>query len=283
MKKFKKIYIEITNYCNLKCLFCSIDTKEKKEMNIEDFEHILKKIDGYTDYVYLHVKGEPLLHSHFEEILALCSKYNKKVNLTTNGTLLQSRVSSIVNTGVVRQINVSLHCKNGEDKKYLDTILKATQILLDRTDINVVYRYWTLPNKKIANEQRKAINYILSFWSLDLDIWKEIDSKDNITLRPHLYLNKGEEFVWPTIKNHLILEKTTCYGLRKHIAILADGTVVPCCLDSSGIISLGNIYKQTLSQIMDTDRVTKIVKNFKNNKMSEELCQKCSYRLKFER
>ena len=76
MKKFKKIYIEITNICNLSCSFCSKTNKDKKELTIEEFETILKKIDDYTDYIYLHVKGEPLLHSKLEELLSL---YIRKV------------------------------------------------------------------------------------------------------------------------------------------------------------------------------------------------------------
>jgi len=91
MKKFKKIYVEITNKCNLKCPFCSIDDKKKREMNLLEFDDVLNKITDYTDYLYLHVKGEPLLHSNFKEILDICLKYNKKVNITTNGSLLKKK------------------------------------------------------------------------------------------------------------------------------------------------------------------------------------------------
>ena len=87
MKKFRKIYIEITNVCNLKCSFCSEVTKKRRFMTKEEFELILKKINKYTDYIYLHVKGEPLLHKEIIEFIKMASKYNIKVNLTTNGTL----------------------------------------------------------------------------------------------------------------------------------------------------------------------------------------------------
>jgi len=61
-KKFKKIYIEITNKCNLNCSFCLKDNRVSHEMSLEEFELVLKKIDQFTDYIYLHVKGEPLSH-----------------------------------------------------------------------------------------------------------------------------------------------------------------------------------------------------------------------------
>ena len=60
---FKKIYIEITNVCNLKCEFCPETTRQKKFMSVEEFEEVISKIYTYTNLVCLHVKGEPLLHN----------------------------------------------------------------------------------------------------------------------------------------------------------------------------------------------------------------------------
>ena len=71
-----------------------------------------------------------------------------------------------------------------------------------------------------------------------------------------------------------------CKGLDTHIGILADGTVIPCCLDSSGIINLGNIYEENLSDILEKEKTKQIISGFKNNKLVEELCQKCDFRKK---
>lgn len=76
--KFKRIYIEITNICNLKCSFCSNSKRNKKEMSIDEFELVMSKITMYTDYIYLHVKGEALSHHYLDDILSICKKYNKK-------------------------------------------------------------------------------------------------------------------------------------------------------------------------------------------------------------
>lgn len=67
--KFKKIYVEITNICNLNCSFCSKDNLKKKEMSLQEFDKVLSKIRQYTDTIYLHVKGEPLLHSKQKKFL----------------------------------------------------------------------------------------------------------------------------------------------------------------------------------------------------------------------
>lgn len=68
MKKLKKIYIEITNICNLNCSFCSKNSRKKENMTLEEFKQILEKIKHRTESIYLHVTGEPLLHPNFEEI-----------------------------------------------------------------------------------------------------------------------------------------------------------------------------------------------------------------------
>jgi len=262
MKKFKKIYIEITNICNLNCPFCSKDEKEKKEMNLEEFEHILKQINDYTDYLYLHVKGEPLLHRNFKEILKLCKQYNKQVNITTNATLLDKRLNDILESNVVRQINISL--QSLISLEYIDDIISSADIL-SNNGIQVVYRMW-VQNKY----QNKVLEKLEQHYNIKIE-------KDNTKLRNNLYFNKDKEFIWPNLNNDFVNEKGSCYGTRTHIGILSDGTVIPCCLDSSGVINLGNIFKQDLKQIINNDRFINMKTNFQNNKLCEELCKKCGF------
>ncbi|MDD3340675.1 MAG: radical SAM protein [Bacilli bacterium] len=280
--KFKKIYIEITNQCNLSCSFCSKDHLPAKEMTLHEFKHVLKEINPYTDYLYLHVKGEPLMHTQFDEILFLCKKYNKKVNLTTNGFFLAKQLDAIVNTGVVRQINLSLHATYPKENQVLNQILKSTDILLQKTDIEIVYRFWALPSKGFSDSQAYKIDQICTFFNLSDEKKVEIEEKQNIILRKHLYLNKESEFEWPSLEKDKSISCGTCYGTRKHLAILAGGNVVPCCLDSAGVITFGNIYKETFDTIIKKDRFQKMKSNFQNHKVLEPLCQKCTYRLKFK-
>lgn len=68
---FKKIYIEITDICNLKCKFCPDTNRNKEIMSVKKFEEIIKKIHNYTKLVCLHVKGEPLLYNQLEDILKI--------------------------------------------------------------------------------------------------------------------------------------------------------------------------------------------------------------------
>ena len=264
MKKFKRIYIEITNICNLSCSFCSIDHRVKKIITPHEFESILKKINDYTDYIYLHVKGEPLLHPELKKLLDIASKYNKHVNITTNGTLLKDKVD-ILNHEAVRQINISLHSEN-QQANYLENIINSVDKLKNKI---IVLRYWTLKDEKSP----VIVDNVLKSFNLSTT-----DVNNHIKLRDNLYLDKQEEFVWPSLDNDYYNEIGTCYALKDQLAILVDGTVVPCCLDSDGVINLGNIYKENLEDIINSNRYQAMKIGFCNRKVTEELCKRCSFK-----
>ena len=256
--KFKKIYIEITNICNLNCSFCSKDKRIKKSISTKQFENILKKINKYTDYIYLHVKGEPLLHNNLKELLDLAYKYNKQVNITTNGVFLKEK-TDILKHKAVRQINISLHSENNKEN-YLDDIYKEIDELKDKI---IVLRYWTL-----KNNESDIIKEVFSHYDL------EDNNKSHIKIRKDLYLDKAEEFIWPSLDNDYYDDTGYCYALKDHIGILVEGTVIPCCLDGEGIINLGNIYENSLEDIINSDRFINMKNNFSNRKACEELCKK---------
>ncbi len=248
--RFKKVYIEITNNCNLNCSFCIHNKRERKFMDIEDFKIILDKIKLYTEYIYLHVLGEPLMHPKINEFIEEASKYFK-VNITTNGYFLKR----IVNNKNIRQVNISLQAYDNKVslEKYMESIINdAKELEKNNTIIN--YRLWALDK-----ELKKKMQEILSKYY----------NKVNI--------NEEAEFIWPSLDNDYYNEVGSCRGLIDHIGILVDGTIIPCCLDSEGVINLGNIYKDELDTVLSSNRVTKMIEGFKNNKKIEELCKKCNF------
>ena len=144
--RFKKIYIEITNICNLNCSFCSKDNRELRELSLQEFDKISQKIRQYTNTIYLHVKGEPLLHTKFVQILDISKKYNLNVKITTNGCLLSKHLKTLQKYTNIRQINVSLHCENNM-KDYFEKVFTSCDILAK--SIPIVYRIWLLDNLKL--------------------------------------------------------------------------------------------------------------------------------------
>lgn len=266
---FKKIYVEITNICNLNCDFCSKDKRKKQEITLDNYKILLDKIRPFTNYIYLHVKGEPLLHSKIELVFKIAYDKGFKINITTNGTLLKKKEAILINSKGIRQINVSLH-SNINNEEYLNEVIDTVKNIKNNSDIIFSLRLWNLNNPKTDNTGVISI--------LEKQFNKVIDKKcKNIKLDNNIYLNFESVFEWPSLNNSFYNESGKCYGLRDHIGILVDGTVIPCCLDSGGIINLGNIYNSSLEDILQTKKYKNMLNNFKNNKKCEELCRHCNF------
>ena len=60
--RFSKVYVEISNLCNLSCAFCPGTKRKKKAMTEDEFAALLPKLRPYTDFLYFHLMGEPLCH-----------------------------------------------------------------------------------------------------------------------------------------------------------------------------------------------------------------------------
>lgn len=100
-------------------------------------------------------------------------------------------------------------------------------------------------------------------------------------IRNGLFMEWGDRFEWPDQKAPDQGNCLYCHGLQDHFGILCDGTVVPCCLDSDGIIALGNIFQEELSDILSSPRAKAIVNGFQRRRASEDLCRRCGFARKF--
>lgn len=277
--RFKRIYIEISNVCNLKCDFCIQNSRENKIMSVEEFEYILKQIDDYSEYLYLHVLGEPLLHPHLKEILELCSKYHKKVMITTNATLLKKQLT-ILCCDCVKQVNLSIHSfPYHMQQAYLQDIYECAKRLASY-HIHVNYRLWSIKENELDEIAKKLLNDILKQYDKQLDHVQRLQRFD---LSNYIHMHFEEVFTWPTLSNDYVGDQGTCLGLKQMIAILSDGSVVPCCLDSKKEACLGNIFQTSFLEIIHSDLVKQTLNNFKNHKITLELCKHCSYRLRFSK
>ena len=288
-KRFKKIYVEITNSCNLKCSFCPEGKRAKEFMTVEKFEHIISEVKEYTNLVALHVKGEPLLHPELKEILEICNKNNILVNITTNATLLEKNKDIIIESNAVRQLNLSLHSitKNENTKSYnfenyINSVLKVSKEILEKTNIIISYRLWNLENIEENGENYRILKELENEFKIN-DLVNVAKKESFVKLAENAFLNQDLEFVWPSMDSNVISECGTCWGLRNQVAILVNGDVVPCCLDENGEINLGNIYKSTFEEILDNNLTKKLIKGFEENKIIHNLCKRCGFRSKFEK
>ena len=277
-KRFSKIYVEITNMCNLNCSFCSRDLLSKKEMSPAEFKVIIDRIKKYTDNIYLHVKGEPLLHSQLDEILGICDNSGLNVRITTNGTLL-SKKKNILKKHYIKQLNISLHSEN-DIENYFEQVFSSCDELNSGTSI--IYRIWTIDELGEKKLSPIIVDNLKKHYKLSTDIVDKINKEKNIKIKDNIYIDKDYKFEWPTM-NVKKRDKGTCLGTKTHVAILCNGTVTPCCLDSNGIIKLGNIFENDFEEILNSDLFKKINIGFSNYNLIHDLCKSCTYNYRFDK
>lgn len=286
MRKFKKVYIEITNVCNLSCAFCPKTRRKPGFMEEDLFLRILNEVKGFTRSLYFHVLGEPLLHPGLGRFLAACQEAGTRVNITTNGTLVRSAGDILLSSPALRQVNFSLHSFEANMNtcsvdEYINTIFEFIQAARSRTSLSIILRLWNLGEGSANEGNQYLLRRIEEFFQLPYRIEEKLTPVNGLKLEDRIFLNQAMTFQWPDQGDRELEEKGFCYGLRDQIAFLVDGTVVPCCLDSEAGIDLGNIRTQCLHDILQSERASYFYDSFSQRKVVEPLCRKCSYRLRF--
>lgn len=274
----KRAYVEITNVCNLHCSFCPGTRRTKRFLKPEAFRVLAEKLRRHVSYVYLHVMGEPLLHPQLEELLEIASALGLRVCITTNGTLLAEKAPVLLAAPTLHKLSVSLH--SAEDKGDLTGYLTAVWDYASRaaqTGTICALRLWNMGTANTRNGE------ILAFLEARLGtppLELPQPRLGSWRLGERLYLEQAERFHWPDLS---VPETGTrfCLGLRDQVAVLVDGTVVPCCLDHEGDIPLGNLLEQDLEEILHSPRALAVYEGFSWGRPPEELCRRCGFARRF--
>lgn len=276
----KRAYIEITNSCNLACSFCPGTRREKRMMTPEEFALAAEKLRAHVGYVYLHVMGEPLLHPRLEEFLTIAGEKGLRLCITTNGTLLQKRQRELLSAPSLHKVSISLHSMEGngagEMEDYLEQCWNFARAAADRGVICAL-RLWNLGGEDKRNGE--ILDYLAEKLG-EAPLAHPQKRGGSWKLGEKLYLEQAERFDWPDLTAP---ERDTrfCLGLREQVAVLCDGTVVPCCLDHEGDIPLGNIFTEELEAILASPRAKAVYDGFTRGRPSEELCRRCGYATRF--
>ena len=274
---FKRAYVEITNVCNLRCSFCPGTSRPPRAMTPAEFRLIAEKLRPHTDYLYFHVMGEPLLHPRLAELLQIADEMGFRVCLTTNGTLLGKCAETLQNAPALHKVSISLHSFEGNAGGDMTAYLETVWSFCQRANCIVSLRLW---NEGGANRRNAEIE---TFFSRKTGLVVEHlprDPNGNRKLGETLYLESAQKFDWPD-PAAAAQDVEFCHGLRQQIAVLCDGTVVPCCLDGNANIPLGNLFTRDLSDILSTPRARAIIDGFSRRQPTEELCKKCGYAARF--
>ena len=237
---------------------------------------MLTALEGKTQYVYYHLMGEPLCHPELPSFLRMAADRGYRSVLTTNGTLLHKRGGELL-SAPLHKVSISLHSfEEGDDDafwQYLSRVAEFAEAATQKGTI-VVLRLWNQGFDGGRNDR------ILAFLRDRIEgDWTK--NSRGIRIRDKLHLEYGERFEWPDREAPLRGERVRCYGLCDQFGILSDGSVVPCCLDSDGVMTLGNVFEEDLGEILSGERARAIADGFRRSVGAEELCRRCGYAERF--
>ena len=267
-----RTYLEITNVCNMSCSFCHGTKRNPGFLDKTTFCYILDKLKGHTKYLYFHLMGEPLLHKDLGYFITYSKDKGFVPIITTNGVLIKEKYNELLDNNPYK-INISMHSleanRVNDYEEYLDNIIRLSKDISDKGTL-VNLRLWNDGGLNKNNEL--ILNKLKEAFKSDF-----IECYNGYKMRDRIFIDYGEKFDWPDLSTKEYDNDMFCYALRDQIGILVDGSVVPCCLDSDGIMTLGNILKEDLDDILNSKKAKDIYDYFSNHKAKEELCKHCGY------
>lgn len=269
-----RCYLEITNICNLNCLFCPKNERPGRMLTLEEFDLLTTRLMGQVQFLYFHLMGEPMLHPQLPAFVRLARDKGFVPVLTTNGTLLARPGAQALIEAHPHKIQISLHSHEGNGfghpEQYMGEVMKFA-LQAASQGVIVVLRLWNQGGYEAGNDQLLQLlaQHVPQPWTQRYDGWRLAD---------HLYLEYDHIFEWPE-EDHAEygVDEVFCYALRNQMGVLVDGTVVPCCLDHEGSIALGNLFTQELSEVLSSPRARALYEGFSHHHASEPLCRRCGY------
>lgn len=273
MSHFQKVYVEISNLCNLHCQFCPGTGRPRGRMTARQFEDLLPKLQPWTRFLYFHLMGEPLCHPELEQFLRLAGEAGLRVIITTNGTLLSGQQELLLRAPALHKVNISLHAFEANDlaipfSQYLSGCFSFGKAA--EGNKLVVYRLWNSGGADQLN--RDILSTMETYFPKP---W--VAEPRGTRLGQRIYLEFGDKFDWPDLKAAETGSRFSCYGLKDQLGVLWDGTVVPCCLDHEGDIPLGNLFTQTMEEILESPRAVNLREGFACGQAREALCRRCGF------
>ncbi|MGL2390909.1 radical SAM/SPASM domain-containing protein [Helicobacter pylori] len=280
-KLFKKIYVELSDICGLQCSFCPNPKNIRGVMPLKLFEKVCKEVAPLTPIITLHVLGDPCKLKNLNRYLSTAKRFSLKVDLVTSGVYLHDFETLLQDA--IYQISISLdagldHHNKLNQHRYIQKILEFCRYKFEKN--SEVFLNLRIQDGTLDKHQNLIKPFLESFECVSLEGLK---SQGRVRLFKKSFLNIQKTFKWPNLNAPNPLNQKSkipyCYGLIKQVAILSNGVVVPCCMDTQAHINLGNLNHMPLKDILNSQKSIAIKTHFLNGEALELLCKNCSYPL----
>jgi len=242
-----RLYIEITNVCNLDCIMCPTGLhvlgRSKGHMKWSLFKMVIDEMAPHVPTTTLHIWGEPLLHPKLIKMIRYARNKGIDVSISTNATLLNEAIARKLIASGLSEIYL---CMDGMDaatyekirrkadfettkgniERFIElrrlsgggprTYVQLIEMAPTKEQVLAFERYWNRPGVDRVNV--KAFDS----WGGQLDEVEQLRSPDEereLPPRPH------------------------CPLLWYHCHVYFDGTVTCCDRDFGAKYPLGNVLE----------------------------------------
>lgn len=271
LKKFpRQVRIENTNLCNAYCKICPREQLSRPQgtMDMEFFKSIVNQLAaGGTKELHLQGYGEPFLDKEiFNKIRFAKSVKIPYTFMVTNASLLNDKVNEELLNTELDKLKISFY---GVDKAEYEAVHNGLSYGDVRENINKLIKSKKKLGKKIPVISLKYIGKPYKFlififqWGLKTTI---------SYARLHNYAY-GKRFNVPEVDKM----NRKCSMVNKSVMqVLWNGLVVPCCYDFDGKIILGDLKKESVSEIWNGEKYNKFRQLHKNRDYeSIPVCLNC--------
>lgn len=277
--KFKRIYIELSDICGLKCDFCPSKKGVRGIMSVQNFSLLLPQIRDKAKLFSFHILGDPLWVENLKEYVDLAKENMMKLEITTSGFYLSAKNQALLlESENIRQINISLMAFLSQRKvglkEYFEPIFELCEQHFSRKCKSFInLRLWNLSSNFTApSENFEVYEFLEQYFETKIDV----KLKQN-RLQRHILLHQAKLFKWASLENGFLQNTGTCHALKEQIGILSDGSLVPCCFDTKADIFLGNVFEKDFNELLNSKRLKAMKEGFKQNRRIEALCQRCEF------
>ncbi|NIM90293.1 MAG: radical SAM protein [Candidatus Aminicenantes bacterium] len=271
-----RLWIELTSYCNLKCIMCPNQKLTKKDKGYLDFDLYRKIIDEAASFAFevnLAHRGESLLYPDLIEAIRYAKEHGLFTRLHTNGSLLTSELaSSIIDSGLDR-LSFSFDGYNKEN--YEKIRIKGN---FDRTIANIIQ---LLEMKKSLHLKRPRVAIEVIDFTPE-ETRKKARAKDEFRNRfqglplDEMVVKELHNWAGETSAEKPSSVRTICTFPWNALIIFWDGSVLPCSQDFFGSYILGNVKHSSLRDIWNNERMVSLRQKLASKEVADlNPCASC--------
>lgn len=234
------VNLELTNHCNLRCTICPVNTTMRRAKGYMDPDLFRRVIDEnpQLDFVLAFQWGEPLLHPNFFELVRYAADRGVRTMITSNGTHLDPQNRARLLKCGLERITFSVDGDHATHKAIRDYDLDVL-----RTDILAL----------VAERDAAGAG-------LKIDISMVVDQATEHALDSYFADWKGIADRVQAIPR-MVAERRSrpCRELwRGTLVVLWDGRVTVCCVDSEGLLTVGDARTEALADVWNGERMRAI-------------------------